>query len=145
MIKLRYNLFWLFVVSGIGLAGVGCGDKTNQVVKVKGTLTYKGNPVPNVLLHFLPERGRQSWAETDEEGRFTIRYDSQQDGAVVGHHKVWIEKRPTSRAEKEAALRGEQLQTQKEWVAFFSKYSQEKSEHKIEVTPQTRELLLALD
>src|SRR5436309_602832 len=84
----------------------GCGTGAPKVVPVTGKLSYKGKPVASALLNFLPENGRQSWAVTDEQGRFKINYDEQQDGAVVGTHKVWIEYRPNSQSEQEAVMVG---------------------------------------
>ena len=84
----------------------GCGGDGPTIVKVTGRLTYKGQPVTNAILQFQPEYGRQSWAQTDAEGRFKINYDRQQDGAVIGKHKVWVEIRPTTPAEQEAAMLG---------------------------------------
>src|SRR5438552_6400617 len=95
MITLRQRcLTWgasvlLFVVAG-------CNDGP-KIVKVTGILTYKGQPVANAILQFLPEHGRQSWAQTDDRGQFKINYDQHQDGAVVGKHKVWIQFRPSTR------------------------------------------------
>src|SRR5262245_42513281 len=99
----------------------GCSDSGPTIVKVSGTLTYKGQPVTNAYIQFLPEQGRQSWAQTDEQGRFKINYDRHQDGAVVGKHKVWLERRPTSAAESEAAMLGKRLPGSKEMAGLFEK------------------------
>jgi hypothetical protein len=44
--------------------------------------------MPNLRLNFQPEKGRPSWGDTDENGRFTLEYDAQNKGALVGKHTV---------------------------------------------------------
>ncbi len=122
----------------------GCSDGPN-IVKVTGTLTYKGKPVPNALLTFEPAHGRQSWAETDEQGRFNIHYHPRQDGAVVGTHKLFLEFRPTTDAQREAIMQGKQPQLPPDLRALFSKYSPLNSKHTVEISPSTKELQLDLD
>jgi hypothetical protein len=137
----------LFLPWGIPLvliALAGCGDGP-RIVNVTGTLTYKGKPVTNAFLHFLPEHGRQSWAETDDHGRFKVNYDRHQDGAVVGKHKVWVEMRPTTREQKEAVMSGKALSLSKDMRAFFDKYSQEKSTLEVQIDRSRSDLNLDLD
>ncbi len=122
----------------------GCGDGP-KIVPVTGTLTYQGKPVTNAFLHFLPEHGRQSWAETDERGHFKVSYDRHQDGAVVGKHKVWVEMRPTTREEKEAVMTGKAPPLSRELRTFFDKYNQEKSALEVRIDRNHRELKLDLD
>jgi hypothetical protein len=123
----------------------GCGDGGPRVVQVNGTLTYKGKPVPNTLLNFEPEHGRQSWAQTDAQGKFKINYDRHQDGAVVGKHKVWIEYRPGSQAEQEAEIMGKAPPLSKDMKAFYDKYSYENSKLQVQIDKDTSELKLELD
>jgi hypothetical protein len=123
----------------------GCGDGSPKIVKVNGTLTYQGKPVTNAIINFQPEAGRLSWAETDEQGRFKINYDRHQDGAVVGKHKVWMDLRPATNAEREAVMQGKKPPLSKEMTAFFDKYSAEKSTLTVEIKPDTKDLSLNLD
>ena len=122
----------------VGLAGCG---KSN-IVQVSGTLTYKGTPVPNALLTFEPDHGRQSWAQTDEQGRF---YDRDQDGAVIGKHKVFLEFKPSTDAQREAIMQGKQPPMSPEMKALFRKYSVSNSTLTVEITPSTKDLKLDLD
>jgi hypothetical protein len=124
------------------LALAGC---SSSVVRVTGTLSYKGKPVTNAYIHFQPESGRQSWAQTDEQGWFKVNYDKHQDGAVVGKHKIWVEMRPITTAEKEAILTGKRPSLSADMMAFFDKYSAEKSTLTAEITPNNTNLKLDLD
>ncbi|MCI0378675.1 MAG: hypothetical protein L0215_13795 [Gemmataceae bacterium] len=127
------------------VAHFGCGSDGPQVVRVNGTLSHKGKPVPSALLNFLPDKGRQSWAVTDENGRFKINYDKHQDGAVVGKHQVWIEYRANTDAEKEAALEGRPAPLSAQMKAFFEKYSHGNSKLEVKIDSGTSELKLDLD
>jgi hypothetical protein len=116
----------------------GCGD--GKVVKATGTLTHKGQPVKDALLNFLPANGRQTWAETDEQGKFKINYDQHQDGVVVGKNKVWIEFRPKVLTDPDKAP-----VPPKELRAVFEKYSFDNSKLEVEITSSTRDLEIKLD
>jgi hypothetical protein len=134
-------LSWAVVAPLVGLTG--CGD--SDVVEVTGTLTHKGKPVPNALLTFEPSHGRQSWAETDAEGRFKIFYDKHRDGAVIGQHKVFLEYQPATDAEREAVMAGKPPPMTPEMKALFARYSPLKSKLTVEITRDTKDLKLDLD
>ncbi len=122
------------------------GCSRSNIVPVNGVLKYKGTPVTNAYIEFLPDQGRQSWAQTDEQGRFKINYDAHQDGAVVGKHKVWVRMRPQTVAEKEADLIGGHGASRSQNLAeFFDKYSADKSTLTVEITYDTKELTLDLN
>jgi hypothetical protein len=118
---------------------VGCG-RSSKVVKVAGTLTYKGKPVPNATLFFEPEDGRQSWGETDKEGRFKLNYDPERDGAEIGKHKVYV----MNRAEAPDNP-GMPAPTTRELAEFYRKYSAANSKHTVEITASTTDLKLDLN
>ena len=71
------------------LAGCDKGDYP-EMAKVTGTVTYKGKPVPNMMINFMPTEGRPSWGKTDANGRFEMIYDSDYKGVKIGHHKVYF-------------------------------------------------------
>jgi hypothetical protein len=75
-------------VLGVLLAAAGCGSDGPKIVPISGVATYKGEPVPSLLLTFTPEKGRPSWGVTDSGGRFTLEYDAKNKGALVGNHTV---------------------------------------------------------
>ena len=71
------------------LAGCGKGDYP-EMARVTGTVTYKGKPVPNMMVNFMPKSGRPSWGKTDANGKFEMVYDSDYNGAKIDHHKVYF-------------------------------------------------------
>lgn len=79
----------------------GCGHDGPKVVEISGVATRGGDPVPNIELTFHPDFGRPSWGVTDDQGRFELHYTRQQDGAVVGRHKVTVRGRQPQSAEEE--------------------------------------------
>jgi len=123
----------------VALAGCSEGPK---VVPVSGTLTYKGHPITNAFVDFLPEDGRPSWGETDPEGRFKLNYDRKRDGALVGKHRVSVRMRQETRAEQEAVMLGKRPRMSKDLQEFFDKYSSEKSKIDVEIIDKTTDLKL---
>lgn len=85
---------------------VGCGADGPRIVSVTGIVRRAGQPVPHLYLTFEPENGRPSWASSDEQGRFTLKYDRHQDGGLVGTHKVYVDFKPRDPAEEEAFRTG---------------------------------------
>jgi hypothetical protein len=83
---MRVRLPFSFALLSV-LAAAGCSDGP-KIVKVSGTAYYKGEPVPNLRITFQPDKGRPSWGDTDAKGRFTLEYDAQNKGTVVGRHTV---------------------------------------------------------
>ncbi len=79
------SLFALIVVSS---TFAGCGGP--KVVPVKGSATYQGKPVPNLIIQFAPAKGRPSTATTDANGHFEAEVDRTLKGAVVGTHKISV-------------------------------------------------------
>jgi hypothetical protein len=126
----------------------GCGDGGPTIVPVSGVLTHNGKPVANATIFFEPEPGRPSTGSTDEEGRFTLVYDAQHDGAIVGKHRVWVKMRPgrpTTRAQQQAAIMGKRPPMSPEMAAFFDKYGEKKSKVEIVIQKNMPELKLDWD
>lgn len=76
------------------LAGCGGGPK---LAPVSGVIRLDGKPYPHAVITFQPiggkdneNPGRGSSAYTDDNGRFVLKYDGMEDGAVVGRHRVRI-------------------------------------------------------
>jgi hypothetical protein len=115
----------------------GCGG--SKIVKVSGTLTYKGQAVKNAYVSFTPENGRPSWGETDDQGHFDLHFDRKEDGAVTGKHKVSVRPKENTAAEREP---GKAPPVSPEMRAFFNKYSGENSKVEVVIDKPTSDLKL---
>ena len=75
------------------LSSPGCGG-SEKVVSVSGTVTHNGQPVPGLVVSFVPEAATKtgvSTGETDNGGKYDLTVvKSGSKGAVVGTHKVWV-------------------------------------------------------
>jgi hypothetical protein len=129
----------------VTLALAGCGQGGPNVVKVTGTVTRAGKPVPKLFLNFYPAEGRPSWGVTDDEGHYELHYERDRDGAVTGTHKVWVQIRPASPKE-EAALRNGTLKLHPDTKSILQKYGNEESTPlEVEVKENNQVIDLKLD
>lgn len=74
-------------------AAGGCGGSDGpQLAQVEGTVTMDGKPLPNATVAFQPtgDEGSPSVGETDEQGRYELRFTFKKAGAMVGEHIVEI-------------------------------------------------------
>jgi hypothetical protein len=79
----------LFAALALGLSG--CGDDRIKTVPVKGTVTYKGKPVPNGTVMFTPlAGGPTATGELHKNGTYTLTTYKHGDGAAVGQYKVVV-------------------------------------------------------
>jgi hypothetical protein len=136
---------WAALLVLVAVAGCGGGGPT--LVPVSGTLSYKGKPLGNALVHFVPEggAGRMSSGETDGSGRFKLLFDKNHEGAIVGKHKVSIQRRAVRAPNEEPGMEGQMTPLPKDLAECYDKYSPEKSTKVVEVSKSTRELNLDLD
>lgn len=81
----------LTVPAVLFISGCGSSDQPD-VVPVSGVVHEAGSPVADATVTFMPSTGRPSTGRTDSEGRFTLRYTTSVDGAMVGTHQVTIAK-----------------------------------------------------
>lgn len=92
------RLGFLLLCLVAGLPSVGCGPKlpagARPTKKVTVTVTYKGAPVENANVTFVNQDGDPAPANgrTNSEGKAKLKTYVEEDGAVVGLHKVLIEK-----------------------------------------------------
>jgi len=133
----------LVCVSAVCLLMAGCGG--SGVVAVSGTLTYKGKPVTNAFINFVPENGRPSMGETDPEGKFTLTYDPQAKGAQLGKHKVFVQYNPLADSTKPGAVPGMTPKLSPEMGEFFSKYGGDNSKVVVGITKSDSNMMLAWD
>ena len=71
----------------------GCTGDSGDAPKlgtVSGIVTLDGKPLSEAIVIFQPEKGRPSNGETDETGRYTLQYNADSNGAVIGNHVVKI-------------------------------------------------------
>jgi hypothetical protein len=100
----------LIVVIALAGAMSGCGTNSGALTlaRVSGTVTYKGQPVKNATVVFLPDQQgvRLASGRTDDKGRFELMTEVPGDGVVLGKHRVSITAR-----EPDPALTQEQQST----------------------------------
>ena len=72
----------------------GCGGSPNDMPElgtVSGTLTLDGKPISGATISFYPLGGGRSAAGlSDEQGNYSLQYNSSTTGAPVGEHEVTI-------------------------------------------------------
>lgn len=83
---------WAGLLSlAVVLAGCGRSDLP-ELGSVSGVVTNGGQPLPKAIVNFSPAGpGRPSAGETDEQGRYSLLYIQDVDGAIVGDHVVTVE------------------------------------------------------
>jgi len=70
--------------------GGGSGSRPN-LVPVKGKVTYKGQPLTKGIVRFEPDGyGRMATGELQADGTYVLTTFEKGDGAVIGHHRVFI-------------------------------------------------------
>ena len=62
---------------------LGCSSEDAGMVPVKGKVTYKGKPVPNGTINFVPDTERSSYADIQPDGTYSLK-------AFPGTHKVFV-------------------------------------------------------
>jgi hypothetical protein len=119
----------------------GCGKSDYPpLARVTGTVTYKGKPVPNMMVNFMPTAGRPSWGKTDASGKYEMVLDADYKGVEIGHHKVYITPPATTidggtSKESKKALAAAANLTQEEMLDIRSKYGAEDvTKYEVDVT-----------
>jgi len=122
----------------------GCGG--SGIVTVSGTLTYKGKPVTNAFINFVPaDGGRPSMGETDASGKFTLTYDPQTKGAKIGRHKVFVTHNAAADAAKPDAIPGMPAVMSGDQKELFRKYGGDNSTVVVEIVKSEGNLELKWD
>jgi hypothetical protein len=85
------------VLLAAALASVsGCGAANGlNLAKVSGKVMYKGEPVKNGTVFFMPDEakgtiGPPAVGSITSNGSYVMSTESAGDGVIVGHHKVGI-------------------------------------------------------
>lgn len=70
----------------------GCGGEDNGLAPVSGTVFFKGKPLANAAVNFLPngENTRGATGITDNNGKYKLTSFQINDGAKIGKYSVTI-------------------------------------------------------
>jgi hypothetical protein len=152
----RFRSPWHLAVgtSLITLAGLttwaGWDLGRTRVVRVHGRVFRYGQPVPHLFLNFIPEKGRPSWALTDDNGYFVLHYDNSRDGAEPGRHSIWVNYKPLGGAPgnppRELSPARMSVEEANVLQAILAKYGNPKAPLIVrEIAADDQEILLELD
>lgn len=84
--RIRYLSCLMLVI-----AVAGCGKSGPEVAPVSGHVKVDGQAMENVDVVFQPESsGSPSYGRTDKDGHYTLGYNRNVQGALVGPHSVGI-------------------------------------------------------
>jgi hypothetical protein len=83
------------VAVGLLVPLIGCSGNGLNLVKLSGKVTYKGKPIQNGTVFFMPDEskgtvGPPAVGSITENGSYVLSTDSSGDGVIVGTHKVGI-------------------------------------------------------
>jgi len=85
------------ILSGALVFAAGCDSGEFAVAPAGGTVMCEGAPVPHAMVFFEPLSsgnsalvGKQGIGVADESGKFVISTYGDNDGAVVGKHRVRV-------------------------------------------------------
>ncbi len=121
------------------LFAAGCGESGPKLYKIKGTLTFKGKPVPYVLLTFTPDdQNTKSPATsgTDEKGQFEMKIGSE-PGVFPGQHTI--------SCMDPQSIMGGKSSTDPDYIAVITKYAPGKSTKTINIEKNDTNMQLSLD
>lgn len=77
-----------FIAILLGCGG-GVADQPD-LGTVTGVVTLDGEPLQSATIEFQPAKGRPSTATTNADGEYELVYTSDDKGAKIGKHTVWI-------------------------------------------------------
>jgi hypothetical protein len=72
------------------LSVAGCGSGGPEIAYVSGRVTMDGKPLPRATVVFVPENGRPSGGETDDDGNYVLNFAQGRQGAIPGTATVRI-------------------------------------------------------
>lgn len=117
---------------GLSPLTIGCSDGRPERVPVSGVVKIDGVPLTQGSITFLPAKGRVSFGQLDDQGRFELMTYEPGDGAPLGVSKVAV------------AGRESLSETQARWLAP-KKYSEHAtSDLEVDITGPTDDLVIDL-
>lgn len=95
---MRKSCTWLALLTSMFLVSwVGCSDTSQPdysklgLVEISGTVTMDDQPLANVAVFFHDrENRRYSFGVTDNDGRYTLMFDSRKSGVLPGEKEIEI-------------------------------------------------------
>jgi hypothetical protein len=92
---MRTSSLHLIILTTLALGAFGgCGPASGSrpsLIPVKGTVTYKGQPVTKGVVKFEPDGyGRGASGQLQSDGTFVLGTYQKGDGVVAGDHRVAI-------------------------------------------------------
>jgi hypothetical protein len=123
------------------LAIPACSGNNREIAEVEGTVLWHKKPLANAQIEFHPDNlrgtnGPRSTDMTDEHGRYTLYFDDNQPGAIVGQHRViLIEADQSTRGGKGRQRAAAEHKKAPSGPTIDSRYA------KIATTPLTREVV----
>ena len=84
------SFVWPLAISSLLLSGCQKSDRP-PLGRVTGTITLDGRPLAGAGISFQQEGFHPSLGRTDTEGRYTLVYLRDVEGAVLGRHEVKID------------------------------------------------------
>ncbi len=91
--------FEVLILLAVLTWNVGCGTGSFPTSKVTGKVLCKGTPVANARVFFEPLQtgksamvGKSGYGVADKEGAFVLSTYGDGDGAVVGRHRVRVDR-----------------------------------------------------
>jgi hypothetical protein len=115
--------FWL--VTAASALSLGCSDGRPERVAVSGVVKIDGVPLRDGFITLVPAKGRSSFGDIDDQGRFTLTTYEPGDGAPIGVAKV------------EVVGRESLSETQARWLAPKKYADRSTSELEVEITEPT--------
>lgn len=92
------NSLYKYSVSSVLVLGLlfvtGCSEGGPDRGQVSGKITWKGEPVVDATVSFLPVEGRASVGTTDQDGAYKLAYSKGKTGALLGEHTITISHDP---------------------------------------------------
>jgi hypothetical protein len=141
----QFCRLWMGLITLTMIAGCSGGKSQVKLHRISGTLNRQGQPVPNFIVHFVPEKGGPSTGVSGPDGQFVLNYQQGRPGAVPGQHKVWVEYHPKTPAE-EMELREGKTALPAELKDALQKYGAANTSNlKVQIDGDKRDLVISLD
>lgn len=85
------RFLWLMAISLLGIAGCSSSSaEMPELAPVSGVVTLDGQPLDNVSVVFVSEKGQVASGTTDAEGHYELTFRDGEKGAEIGKNTVRI-------------------------------------------------------